>query len=254
MSGAFAPTHTLAQPALVNYLVAMSRAVEEMVERACQALETREPGLAGAIFMAEPRVNEMEILIDEHAVRLLRSGALRDEDIRFVVATLKINNDLERMGDLAVNIAERTISLAQMAAPPPAPPVELGPMTAAVRRMVRQSLGALAERDAELALAVLAADDLVDYYRDLVFERLLGQMAAEPATVPPNLQFILVGRHLERIADHTTNIAEDVIYWLRGLEVRHGRGRPADVARPPAATPASPAAPAARIPQSGEEL
>jgi phosphate transport system protein len=248
MSGAFAPTHTLAQPALVNYLVAMSRAVEEMVERACQALETREPGLAGAIFMAEPRVNEMEILIDEHAVRLLRSGGLRDEDVRFVVATLKINNDLERMGDLAVNIAERTVSLAQMGAPAPAPPPELGPMTAAVRRMVRQSLGALAERDAEMALAVLAADDLVDYYRDLVFERLLGQMAAEPASVAPNLQFVLVGRHLERIADHTTNIAEDVIYWLRGLEVRHGRGRPAEAARPPAT------APAARNPQSGEEL
>lgn len=247
MSGAFAPTHTLAQPALVNYLVAMSRAVEEMIGRACRALATREPGLAGAIFMAEPRVNEMEILIDEHAVRLLRSGALGDEDVRFVVATLKINNDLERMGDLAVNIAERTVSLAQMGAPAPAPPAELEPMTAAVRRMVRQSLGALAERDAEMALAVLAADDLVDSYRDLVFERLLGQMAADPATVAPNLQFVLAGRHLERIADHATNIAEDVIYWLRGLEVRHGRGRPAGEAPPPAA-------PAGENPPSGEGL
>lgn len=210
------------EASLVNYLISMARTVEGSVNRAMEALLRENEALAGEIFLIEPRVNEMEILIDERAVRLLRARDLPDEAIRFVVASIKINNDLERMGDMAVNIAQRVLSLAQM--PKTEPPAELHPMSAAVRAMVSKSLGALICRNVELAKEVLESDDVVDRYRDIIFERLLAGMTADPAVIAPNLQFLLTARYLERIADHTTNISEDVIFWLRGLEVRHGHG------------------------------
>ncbi|MBI1749340.1 MAG: phosphate signaling complex protein PhoU [Acidobacteria bacterium] len=220
--------------ALVNYLVSMARTVEGAVNRAIEALlhnrGPRASALAGEIFLNEPRVNEMEIVIDEHAVKMLRGDARPDEDIRMIVATLRINNDLERMGDLAVNIGQRVISLADMG--PAETPPEFEPMSAAVRAMVSKSLGALIFRNVDLAKAVLQSDDAVDRFRDVVFERLLAEMAQRPATVAPNMQFVLASRYLERIADHCTNIAEDVVYWVRGLDIRHGRGRELDTQRP----------------------
>jgi phosphate transport system protein len=220
--------------ALVNYLVSMARTVEGAVNRAILALLERHGPRAGTlvseIFYNEPRINEMEIVIDEQAVKLLRGGALPEQDIRLIVATLRINNDLERMGDLAVNIGQRVISLADLQ--PATTPPEFEPMSAAVRAMVSKSLGALIYRNVELATAVLQSDDAVDRFRDVVFERLLAEMAKCPDTVASNVQFVLVSRYLERIADHCTNIAEDVVYWVRGLDVRHGRGRELDAQRP----------------------
>jgi phosphate transport system protein len=213
------------QEALVNYLISMARTVEGSINKALHALvEIYDPAssqLASEIFMLEPRVNEMEMLMDEHAVRVLRSGRLPEEEIRLTVATLKITNDLERMGDLAVNIAERVISLQQMEII--APPEDLPPMVAAVRAMVSKSFGALIFRNVVLAGEVLESDDIVDQYRDQIFERLLANMLEGPAHVATGLQFVLATRYLERIADHATNIAEDTIFWLRGLDVRHGR-------------------------------
>jgi phosphate transport system protein len=153
---------------------------------------------------------------------MLRDGNLNPEDIRLVVATLKITNDLERMGDLAVNLAERVVSLSQMH--PVAQPPELEPMVQAVGAMVKKSLGALIFRSVVLAGEVLESDDLVDHYRDQIFERLMASMTERPAEIGPNLQFVLASRYLERVADHATNIAEDIIFWVRGLDVRHGRG------------------------------
>jgi phosphate transport system protein len=211
---------------LTNYLVSMARSVEMNVDRALAAiLQTTSSDRRQSpseIFLLEPRVNEMEIVIDEHAVRMLRAGNLSSEEIRQVVATLKITNDLERMGDLAVNLAERIISLAEMPAVP-APP-ELEPMVAAVRAMIKKSLGALIFKNVVLAGEVLESDDLVDRYRDEIFERLLEGMRQSPGDVAPNLQLVLASRYLERLADHATNIAEDIIFWVRGLDVRHGRG------------------------------
>jgi len=217
---------TVYQDALVNYLISMARTVEGNMNRAIEALLKRDAQLASDVFLTEPRVNEMEIVIDEHAVRLLRAGGLADPSIRFVVASLKINNDLERIGDLAVNIGQRVLSLAQMG--DVEYPPELGPMSDAVRAMVSKSLGGLIYRNVELAREVLESDDVVDRYRDIIFERLLAAMTKDAALAAPNLQFVLVSRYLERIADHTTNIAEDILFWLRGLEVRHGRGRAAE--------------------------
>lgn len=205
---------------MVNYLVSMARAVEESMNRSLEALLTRDQQLANKVFLAEPRINEMEIVIDAHAVRSLRRGGLVEEDLRLIVATLKINNDLERIGDLAVNIGECVISLGGLgeAEGPP----ELAAMTAAVRDMISKSLGALVTRNAALANEVLEADDLVDQYRDRIFEQLLAGMQHDMGRVAPGLYFVLATRHLERIADHATNIAEDIIFWVRGLEVRHG--------------------------------
>jgi phosphate transport system protein len=213
------------QEALVNYLISMARTVEGSINKAMQALvETYDPAsaqLASEIFMMEPRINEMEMLMDEQAVRVLRSGHLADEEIRLTVATLKITNDLERMGDLAVNIAERVISLQQMEVI--AAPEDLPPMVAAVRAMVSKSFGALIFRNVVLAGEVLESDDIVDRYRDQIFERLLANMLEGPGNVATGLQFVLATRYLERIADHATNVAEDTIFWLRGMDVRHGR-------------------------------
>ena len=214
------------QDALTNYLISMARTVESSVQRSLDVLTGNagpEPEkLVSEIFLLEPRINEMEMVIDEHSVRLLREGRLDEEEIRQVVATLKITNDLERMGDMAVNLAERVVSLAEM--PRIAPPPELEPMVLAVGAMVKKSLGALIFRNVTLAGEVLESDDLIDRYRDQIFERLMIGMSERPGEVAPSLQLVLASRHLERMADHATNIAEDIIFWVRGLDVRHGRG------------------------------
>jgi phosphate transport system protein len=210
---------------LVNYLVSMARTVEGAMNRALDAMVSldspRTAALPSEVFLLEPRINEMEIVIDEHAIRLLRTGSFSDDELRLIVAALKITNDLERIGDIAVNLAQGVISLREM--PGVQLPEELAPMAAAVRAMVSKSLGALIFRNVEMATNVLESDDLVDRYRDRIFEQLLERMTHDTQVVSPGLQFILATRHLERIADHATNIAEDIIFWVRGLDVRHGR-------------------------------
>jgi phosphate transport system protein len=226
MASAPGLTEAVLYDTLVNYLVSMARTVEGAMNRALDAIvsleSSRTSALPGEVFLLEPRINEMEIVIDEHAIRLLRRGSFSDDEVRLIVAALKITNDLERIGDLAVNLAERVISLREM--PDTKIPEELAPMAGAVRAMVSRSLGALIFRNVEMATLVLESDDVVDQYRDRIFEQLLQRMTQEPMLVSPGLQFILATRHLERIADHATNIAEDIIFWVRGLDVRHGRG------------------------------
>jgi phosphate transport system protein len=226
MASAAGLTEVVLYDTLVNYLVSMARTVEGAMNRALDAIISleisRTAALPGEVFLLEPRINEMEIVIDEHAIRLLRRGSFSDDEMRLIVAALKITNDLERIGDLAVNLAQGVVSLREM--PGVQIPQELAPMASAVRTMVSKSLGALIFRNVEMAAQVLESDDVVDQYRDRIFEHLLENMTREPALVSPGLQFILATRHLERIADHATNIAEDIIYWVRGLDVRHGRG------------------------------
>jgi phosphate transport system protein len=218
-------TEVVLYDTLVNYLVSMARTVEGAMNRALDAIvsleSSRTANLPGEVFLLEPRINEMEIVIDEHAIRLLRRGSFTDDEMRLIVAALKINNDLERIGDIAVNLAERVVSLREMQGAQI--PEELAPMAAAVRAMVSKSLGALIFRNVDMAMQVLESDDVVDQYRDRIFEGLLQRMTQEPELVSPGMQFVLATRHLERIADHATNIAEDIIFWVRGLDVRHGR-------------------------------
>ena len=212
--------------ALINYLISMARTVESAMNRALDAIVSlespRTAALPGEVFLLEPRINEMEIVIDEHAVRLLRRGSYSEDELRMIVSALKITNDLERIGDLAVNLAQRVITLREM--PGAQLPDELAPMAAAVRAMVSKSLGALIFRNADMAALVLESDDVVDKYRDTIFEKLMENMTQQASLVSSGMQFVLATRHLERIADHATNIAEDIIFWVRGLDVRHGRG------------------------------
>src|SRR5215470_5636864 len=226
MGSAAGLTEAVLYDTLVNYLISMARVVETAMNRALDAIvafdNARTSGLPGEVFLLEPRINEMEIVIDEHAIRLLRRGSFTDDEMRLVVAALKITNDLERIGDIAVNLAERVVSLREM--PRVELPEELAPMASAVRAMVSKSLGALIFRNVDMATQVLESDDIVDQYRDRIFERLLQNMTQEAGFVGPGMQFVLATRHLERIADHATNIAEDIIFWVRGLDVRHGRG------------------------------
>src|SRR5271169_32497 len=147
----------------------------------------RTAGLPGEVFLLEPRINEMEIVIDEHAVRLLRRGSFTEDETRLIVAALEITNDLERIGDIAVNLAERVISLREM--PGAKQPEELGPMAEAVRAMVSRSLGALIFRNAEMAAQVLESDDVVDQYRDTIFENLMAKMTQDASLVTPGMQF-----------------------------------------------------------------
>src|ERR1700681_3579103 len=183
-------SQTIYQDGPANYLISMARTVESSVESALDAL--LHPNLEAAnalsskVFLVEPRVNEMEMLIDDHAVRMLRTGLLDDEEIRRVVATQKIANDLERIGDLAVNISERVISLAGMNVTET--PRDLEAMSGSVRGMLGRSLGALIHRNVVLAGAVLESDDVVDRYRDQIFEHLLAGMVSEPSQAPPHLQ------------------------------------------------------------------
>ena len=226
MATAAGLTDVVLYDTLVNYLISMARLVESAMNRSLDAIvafnNERTAGLPGEVFLLEPRINEMEIIIDEHAIRLLRRGSFTDDEMRLIVASLKITNDLERIGDIAVNLAERVISLREM--DEAQAPEELAPMAEAVRSMVSRSLGALIFKNADLAGQVLESDDVVDQYRDRIFDNLLQHMTQDVALVSPGMQFILATRHLERIADHATNIAEDIIFWVRGLDVRHGRG------------------------------
>lgn len=162
-----ASSEGILQTALMNYLTSQARTVEASLNRALAALLGRNDRLASEVFLTEPRINEMEMVIDEHAVRMLGQGNLEESDVRLVVAALKINNDLERMGDLAVNLAERSISLGSMGRVEI--PAELEPMTNTVRAMVSKCLGALIYENIELAMQVLESDDVVDRYRDRVF-------------------------------------------------------------------------------------
>src|ERR1700760_321410 len=168
-------TEVVLYDTLVNYLISMARVVETAMNRALDAIvgfdNYRTAGLPGEVFLLEPRINEMEIVIDEHAIRLLRRGSFTDDEMRLIVAALKITNDLERIGDIAVNVAERVISLREL--PGTELPEELAPMAAAVRAMVSKSLGALIFRNVDMATQVLESDDIVDQYRDRIFDRLL---------------------------------------------------------------------------------
>ena len=234
MTSTPAGSQTVYQTALENYLISMARAVERSINMALDALLARDDKKASSVFLIEPRINEMEIVIDDHAVRMLREGNLDQEEVRHVVATLKINNDLERIADLAVNLGQRVIALSQMARVEP--PSELEPMGVSVRSMVGRSLGALIYRNLTLAHEVLESEEAVDTFRDQAFERLMGAIRTDASLVGPHVQFLLATRDLERIADHTTNIAEDVVFWLHGLDIRHGR-----IKKPNAPIPAPPA-------------
>ena len=205
--------------ALKNRLLNMGALVEERVHRAIQALMERNLGAAEEIVRADQEVNELQIEIDERCLRLLALQQPMASDLRLITAAMKINADLERIGDQAVNIAEQAVRV--LAHPPLKPQIDLPRMAEIAERMTRESLDAFVRKDAKLARSILARDDEVDQLKDQVFRVLLTYMMADPGTIERALGLILVSRHLERIADHATNIAEDVIFVVEAKDVRH---------------------------------
>lgn len=204
--------------ALIENVGVMAKAVQRQVQLAVRALLERNEALAGAISLAEPRVNALEVLIDDQAVRAIAGQRLGVQETRLVLASVKINNDLERIGDLALHIAHRVAGLMQgRELQPPQPLVE---MAEAVKEMLNRCLQSLVARDSALAQQVLESDDEIDHLRDRIYELMLRGMAERPGVVTDNFQYMLVARYLERIADHATNIAEDVIFWVQGVDVR----------------------------------
>ncbi len=204
---------------LQRRLLEMGGMVESAIRRAVSALANRDERDAQEVLRGEARINQLEIEIDDFAIRLLALHQPMARDLRFLTAAIKINNDLERMGDLAVNIVERAMSL--MAHPPVKPLIDIPHMGRLVDSMVRTSLDAFVRRDGELARGVLLSDDAVDNLRDRIYVELVQFMHQDPAVISPALDLIFVARNLERIADHATNIAEDVLFLVQAVDVRH---------------------------------
>ncbi len=205
--------------ALKNRLLGMGALVEERVHLAMQALMERRIEAAEAIVAGDAEVNDLQIEIDDRCLKLLALQNPMASDLRLITAAMKINADLERIGDQAVNIAENAVKIA--AAPPLRPMIDLPRMAEMAETMTRDSLDAFVRRDATLARDVLARDDGVDLLKDQIFRVLLTHMMADPGTIERALGLLLVSRNLERIADHATNIAEDVIFVVEAKDVRH---------------------------------
>jgi phosphate transport system protein len=200
-------------------LLQMGALVEQMIAKANKALVERDEAEIAEVIHQDLEVDRLEMDLDEACHATLVRNQPAAVDLRFLVAVMKITTDLERMGDSAVNIAQSARQLNQE--PPLKPYIDLPRMSEDVQRMVRESLDAFVRRDARLAVEVCQADDTIDAFYQQLFRELLTYMIEDPKTVSRALHLLLVARNLERIADHATNIAEDVIYYVEGRDVRH---------------------------------
>jgi phosphate transport system protein len=204
---------------LKSKLLEMSALVESAVYRSVQGVVEKNEELAQEVLKKEGRINELEIEIDELAISLLALQAPLAADLRLVTAAIKINNDLERMGDLSVSIAQSAVAL--MKEPVIRPLIDIPHIAGLAQSMVRKALDAFVNRDADLARSVLASDDAVDNMRTASYHELISFMESNPRQIGQALYLLSVVRNLERIADHATNIAEDVLFLVKGIDVRH---------------------------------
>lgn len=200
-------------------LLEMGQLVEDAIRHSARSLTERDIALAAEVVESEDHVNQLEIRIDELATRLLALYQPVARDLRFVTAALKINKDLERMGDLAVNIARHSMSLIRQPLDRGLP--DMSHMSATVEGMVRNSLDAFIRQDEALANGVLRADDAVDELKESAYRELLDILDERSELARPAFDLIFVAHNLERIADHATNIAEDVMFMITGSDVRH---------------------------------
>jgi len=204
---------------LKTKLLEMGALVEASIQRSISAVTQKDRNAAEEVFVNEKRINAIELEIDDFAVNLLALHQPMAADLRLIVAALKINTDLERMGDLAVNIAQRALTL--MEGPVIKPMIDIPHIAGLVQSMVRKSLDAFVQRDADLARSVLASDDAVDSLRTACYHELVSFMEQDTANIQQSLALLSVTRNLERIADHSTNVAEDVLFLVKGVDVRH---------------------------------
>jgi phosphate transport system protein len=205
--------------ALKQTLLAMGGLVEDQIRRAMRALLERDDVLAQDVIDRDRQVNTYDVEVDEQCVNLLALNQPAASDLRFITTAMKIVTDLERIGDQAVNIAQRALELNRE--PQLKPYIDLPRMADRAQRMVKESLDAFVAGDTALARRVCAADAEVDALKEQIFRELLTFMMEDPRTVSRAIRVILISRFMERVADHATNIAEMVIYLVEGKMVRH---------------------------------
>jgi phosphate transport system protein len=207
---------------LKEQILLMGGKVEEAIRHSMKSLTDRDSKLAEQVILRDRKIDDLQIEVDEHCHRMLALYQPTAGDMRFITSTMKINSDLERMGDLSVNIAERAIALNEDE--PLKPYIDLPRMAEISQDMVHKALDSLVSGNVVSAKKVCERDDEVDHLNDQIFRELISFMLEDKANITRSMDLILVARHLERIADHATNVAEDVIYLVEGRDIRHHRG------------------------------
>ena len=207
---------------LKTRLLEMGGLAEDRVRSVVQALVERSAPTVERVLTGDGPINQLHIEIDNRCFKLLALYQPMAVDLRAIVSAVKINTDLERVGDLAINIAEAVKRYLRHA--PVKELIDIPRMAEIAQRMLRDALDAYVRRDTALAHAVLNEDDALDALKTQVFRELLTYMLADPSTIEPALDLILISRHLERIGDHATNVAEDVIFMVSAKDVRHHAG------------------------------
>jgi phosphate transport system protein len=205
--------------ALKQELVRMASLAEAAIGRAIRALLLRDIEMAEDVLRGDEAINRLELEIDERCLRMLALYQPEAGDLRFIAMSLKINNDLERVGDQAVNIAQRSLELFKESSLKPL--IDIPHMAQLVQAMLKHSVDAFVQRDTALARSVCERDDAIDELDDQIFRELLTYMFEDHRAITRAVNLILVSRHLERVADHATNIAENVIYLVEGRQVKH---------------------------------
>jgi phosphate transport system protein len=204
---------------LKDRVLRMGSLVEEAIRKSIKALVDRDRDLALAVIDGDAVINTHDVEIEEECIRLLAIWQPTGSNLRFITTAIKIITDLERMGDLAVDICERTIEL--MDEPQLKPYIDIPRMAEASQKMLKESLDAFVEKDADLAVKVCAADDFVDNLNQQIFNELLVYMLQDPKNIGRAVRLTYVAKYLERVGDHATNIAEMVVYMVKGKVIRH---------------------------------
>jgi len=204
---------------LKERLFAMAGMAEQAVGKAVKALVDRNSSLAEAVIQEDRLINQREVEIEEGCLGLLARYQPEAKDLRTIAMIFKIVNDLERVGDQGVNVSERTLDL--LKEPLLKPLIDIPKMAALAQQMLKDSLDSFVNQDAELARQVCRRDEEVDHLNDQVYHELLVYMTQDPKTITRAVDLIVIGRHLERVADHATNIAEDVYYLVKGTTIKH---------------------------------
>jgi phosphate transport system protein len=208
---------------LKEKLLVMAGLAEQAIQRAIEAYRVRDLSICDLVSRSEMAINRLERDIDQTALDLLAMEQPMAIDLRFILAVIKINADLERVGDAAKSISERVRSMDQMA--PADLPVDIPKMATLAAAMVRKCLQSFIEADADMARSVLSMDDAVDAMNKAAFKALTKVMAEQSHIAPQALNALMISRSLERVADHATNIAEDVVFWIQGMDVRHAKSK-----------------------------
>jgi phosphate transport system protein len=209
---------------LLQRVVIMGSVAESMIQTAVNGLVARSEGMLEEVFLKERQVNALQVEVDDRAVKLTVLQQPVAQDARFLFMASRIGGELERIADQAINICQNARFVLQ--GPPLRPLVDLPIMAEVAQGMVRDSVTAMINRDVGLANRVLEQEEKVDAFRDQIFRTMLTCMTADPGTIQRAMSLILIARNVERIGDHATNVAEEVIYWIQGRDVRHGKGLP----------------------------